>query len=100
MDAKHLTLVVLAVVAVLVYAWDRSMYRKAKRVKTSWNCIRCGVELGPMQAKDIRVAGGPTFATTARACDRCARRDTRIWWVGMGVIAIAFAGTVALLWLR
>ena len=98
MEAKHMAFVLLAVVAALVYAWDRRMYRRAKDVRTSWNCIRCGVQLNPMESTDIRVAGGPHVATTARACPDCARRDRRIWWSTMGVIALGFVATLLLLW--
>jgi hypothetical protein len=100
METRHWAAVALAFVTAVVYMLDRRIHRKAKRVQTSWNCIRCGVELGPMQSVDIRVAGGPDAATKARACLPCAARDRRIWWGGMIGVALAFVGTFALLWLQ
>lgn len=100
MEAKHWAAVALVLVAAILYLLDRRIHRKATRVQTSWSCIRCGVELGPMQSVDIRVAGGPGPATQARACLPCAARDRRIWWAGMLVIGLAFLGTIALLWLQ
>jgi len=92
-----LLIALLAVVLLGVFAWDRYNHRKAQRISSSWNCYRCGVELGPMQSVDIRVAGGPGPATSARACQRCARRDARIWWAGMALICILFIATGVLL---
>lgn len=98
MEAKHWAAAVLVFVAAVLYFLDRRIHRKAKRVQSSWNCIRCGVELDPMHSVDIRVAGGPGTATQARACLPCAARDKRIWWAGMLVIGFAFLGTITLLW--
>lgn len=95
MEQKHLAFLAFAAVVAVVYALDRRMHRKAKNVRTSWNCIRCGVLLGPMESETIRVAGGE-FATSARACTRCARRDRRIWWGTMGFIVLALVGTAFL----
>ena len=53
--------------------------------------------MGPMQSVEIRVAGGPGPATLARACKRCARREARIWWVGMGLICALIVATFVLL---
>lgn len=96
MNAGELLLALLVAVLLGGFGWDRYNHRKAQRVSTSWNCFRCGVELGPMQSVDIRMAGGPGPATLARACERCASRDARIWWVGMGLIC-ALIVTVTLL---
>lgn len=100
METKDWVAVALALVAVVVYVLDRRIHSKAKRVQTSWNCIRCGVELGPMKSVDIRVAGSPHVATKARACLSCAERDRRIWRGGMIGVALAFLGTFVLLWLQ
>jgi hypothetical protein len=99
MEQKHLAFLALAAVAAVVYALDRRMHRKAKNVRTSWNCIRCGVLLGPMESEAIRVAGGE-FATSARACARCAKRDRRIWWGTMGLIVLALVATAFLTFAR
>ncbi|ROZ77028.1 hypothetical protein EEB15_10625 [Ramlibacter sp. WS9] len=100
MEAKHITFALLVLVAVAVYVWDRLIDRKARAVRTSWNCIRCGVQLGPMESTEIRVAGGPHMATTARACTRCAKRDARVWWAGLAGIVLAIIATAYLLWSR
>lgn len=97
MNASQLLLPLLVAVLLGGFAWDRYNHRKAQRVGTSWNCFRCGVELGPKQSVEIRVAGGPGPATSARACKRCARRDARIWWVGMGLICALLVVTTVLL---
>lgn len=98
MDSQYWALFALAAVAVTVYALDRRVYRRAKDVRTSWQCIRCGIQLRPMESTEIRVAGGPEFATAARACQRCAKRNRRIWWGTMGFVALAFLVTIVLLW--
>lgn len=100
MDPQHWALLALAAVAAVVYALDWRIYRRARNVRTSWMCIRCGIQLMPMESTEIRVAGGPEFATSARACHRCARRDKRIWWAVMGFIALSFLATIFLLWQR
>ena len=97
MEPKHLAFLALAAVAVVVYALDRQMHRRAKDICTSWNCVRCGVLLGPMESTSIRVAGAER-ATTARACARCVGRDRRIWWATMGFIMFALAVTAFLTW--
>jgi hypothetical protein len=97
MNANQLLLTLLVVVFLGVFGWDRYNHRKAQRIGSSWNCFRCGVELGPMQSVEIRVAGGPGPATLARACKRCARREARIWWVGMGLICALIVATFVLL---
>lgn len=98
MNAQQIAIVALVIVAVVVYVLDRRMQRKAKSVRTSWNCIRCGVQLGPMETIMIRVAGGPEGpGTFARACQRCAKRDKRIWWTVMTLIAAGFVATILLL---
>jgi hypothetical protein len=98
MNAQQFVIVVLVIVAVVVYVFDGRMQRKAKNVRTSWNCIRCGVQLGPMESTMIRVAGGPEGpGTLARACQRCAKRDKHIWWTVMALIAAGFVTTVLLL---
>lgn len=99
MDASQLLLALLVAVFLGVFGWDRYNRHKAQRIGSSWNCFRCGVELGPMQSVHIRVAGGPEVATSARACKRCARRDARIWWAGMGLVCSLLAATVFLLML-
>ena len=100
MDPQHWALLALATVAAIIYALDRRIHRRAKNVRSSWNCIRCGIQLMPMESTEIRVAGGPVFATSARACHRCARRDKRIWWGAMGFIALSILFTIFLLWQR
>jgi hypothetical protein len=95
MEQKHFAFLALAAVAAVLYALDRRTHRKAKNVRTSWNCLRCGVLLGPMESEAIRVAGGE-FATSARACAACAKRDRRIWWSTMGVILFALVATAFL----
>jgi hypothetical protein len=98
MEADHLFLGVLVAVVLVVYALDRRNHRRAKDVRTAWNCFRCGVQLGPMESTKIRVAGSE-FGTTARACRRCARRDKRVFWAGVTIVAVAFAATVLLTFL-
>jgi hypothetical protein len=98
MDTRHLFVGVLVAVLLVVYAFDRRNHRRAKNVRTAWSCFRCGLQLGPMESTEIRVAGSE-FATTARACQRCAIRDKRIWWTGMDIITGTFAATVLVLWL-
>lgn len=99
MESGHLLLGALVAVVLVVYAFDRRNHKRAKDVTTAWNCFRCGVLLGPIESTEIRVAGSE-FATTARACQRCARRDKRMWWAGMAIIGAAFAATALLLWLQ
>lgn len=101
METRDWAAVALALVMGIVFMLDRRIRRKAKSVRTSWNCIRCGVELGPMQSANIRVAGGPYGATMARACLPCAARDRRIWWSVMTAVVVAIFGTISLLlWLK
>lgn len=90
---------VIAAIACCVYVLDRRMHRRAESVRNSWNCIRCGVALNPMQSSYISVAGGE-ITTKARACPRCARRDSRVRAFGWVVLLAAFAVTGALLWLQ
>ena len=94
---SQIFIVLLVVVFLGAFGWDRYNHWKARRIATSWNCFRCGVQLGPMQSVDIRVAGGPMAPTLARACKRCARRDAFIWWAGMALIVVLFVATVVLL---
>jgi hypothetical protein len=100
MNASQILLSLFIGVLLGVFAWDRYNYYRARRVATSWTCFRCGVQLGPLQSSFIRVAGGPLFATSARACTRCAKRDAHLWWVGMGVVCVLFVATIVLLALR
>lgn len=93
MDATRILLAFLIALALGVFAWDRYNHRKARRTSSSWNCFRCGVELGPMQSVHIRVAGGPGPATLARACKKCARRDACIYWAGMGLLGTLLVAT-------
>lgn len=95
MESDHLFVGTLVAVLLVVYAFDRRNHRRAKDIRTAWNCFRCGVQLGPMESTEIRVAGSE-FATTARVCQRCASRDKRIWWAGMTIIAAAITATVLL----
>ena len=97
MEPKHLAFLALAAVAVVVYSLDRRMHRRAKDIRTSWNCARCGVPLRPMESTSVRVAGAE-LAITARACVSCVRRDRRIWWATMGLIMLALAVTAFLTW--
>jgi hypothetical protein len=84
----------------VVYAFDRRLFRRAKNVRESWHCIRCGVALNPMESSFVAVAGGPAAATKARACPRCARRDARVRYLGWVVIGATFALALTALWLR
>jgi hypothetical protein len=99
MEPKHLAFLALVAIGAVVYVLDRRMHEKAKDVCTSWNCIRCGVLLGPMQSEFIRVAGNE-IATSARACNRCAKRDRIVWWGTMAFIMLALATTIYLTWAR
>lgn len=98
MSEQQIAFVTIVSLAVVVLALDRRMRRKAKNVRTSWNCIRCGIQLGPMQSEMIRVAGGPEGpGVLARACIRCARREKRVWWTVVALVAVGFLATLMLL---
>lgn len=97
MTTKFLLLAVVIGLVFAVYARDRYNHKSALQVRTSWNCFRCGVSLGPMQSAFIKVAGGEIGGTTARVCERCARRDRRIWWAGAALLALMFSAVLLLL---
>ncbi|RIX78604.1 hypothetical protein D3H34_16275 [Acidovorax cavernicola] len=93
MDANQILLALLIALALGAFTWDRYNHRKAQQMSSSWNCFRCGTDLGPMQSVQIRVAGGPGPATLARACKKCARRDACIYWAGIGLIGTLLVAT-------
>lgn len=93
MSTDLLFVAFVAVVLFGVFVWDRSNHRKARRISSSWNCFRCGANLDSMQSVFIRVAGGPGSATSARVCQSCAKRDSRIWWAGIALVTILLIAT-------
>lgn len=93
MNKDLLFFALVAVVFLGVFVWDRWNYRKARKIISSWNCFRCGANLGPMQSVFFRVAGGPGSATSARVCQKCAKRDSRIWWAGIALVSILLVAT-------
>lgn len=99
MEPKDVAFLAFAEVAVVVYALDRTTHRRVKDTRTFWNCIGCGVLLGPMESASIRVAE-TELATTARTCARWARREWRIWWATIGFIMVALAVTARIAWAR
>jgi hypothetical protein len=100
MEPQFAAVGIIGVFIAVVLVADRVRYRRAINPNDAWHCNRCGSELAPMRSESIAVAGGPLFATHAKVCARCARRDGTIRFFTWAVVVALFAVAIGLLWLQ
>jgi hypothetical protein len=84
--------IVLAVIALAIWLFNRDLRRRARRAQDRWHCVGCGAEL-PV---DSSRAAGAT-APAVGLCRACRAREARVRWLAWVGLPIAFVVTLVLL---
>jgi hypothetical protein len=84
--------IVLAVIALAIWLFNRDLRRRARRAQDRWHCVGCGAGL----PADSSAAAGEA-AAAAGLCRACRAREGRVRWLAWVGLPIAFVVTLVLL---
>jgi hypothetical protein len=84
--------IVLAVIALAIWLFNRDLRRRARRAQDRWHCVGCGAAL---RADSSRAAGDS--GAVAGLCPACRAREGRVRWLAWIGLPIAFVVTLVLL---
>jgi hypothetical protein len=84
--------IVLGVIALAIWLFNRDLRRRARRAQDRWHCTGCGAYL----PADLPRAAGDA-AAAAGLCRACRAREARVRWLAWVGLPIAFVVTLVLL---